>query len=226
MDDLELNQLWGQYNQQIEKANILNLQAWVLQLQTFEYLQTEKAKSRLHALGGFKKRVIVLGVLWVLFLVFLLVNSLAWPKIFFVISVAAILGFNIYAIVVYIRHTLLIQEIDNSESLIDVQEKTARLKASTLQVARILFLQAPFYCTFYWNVQWMMHDAGFWLIAFPVALLFALLSIWLYRNINLQNVNKRWFKVLFSSREWTSVIRAMDYLKEIEEYKKNTGAIL
>lgn len=221
MDDLELSELWKQYNQKIECAKILNLQSWVLHLQTFEYLQTEKAKSKLNAISRFKKWVIALGLLWVFFLVFLIVNSLVWSKVFFVASVAIILGFNIYAVGVYIQHTVLIYEIDNSDSLMEVQEKTARLKASTLQSTRVLFLQTPFYATFFWNFQWMRESpASFWLVAFPIALLFALLSIWLYRNIHPRNAGKKWFKLLFSGREWTSVIKAMDYLKEIEEYKK------
>ena len=193
----------------------------MLHLQTFEYLQTQKAKSKLNAVSRFKKWVIALGLLWVIFLVFLIAGSLVWSKVFFVVSVAIILGFNIYAVIMYIQHTLLIHEIDNSESLLEVQEKTARLKASTLQGTRILFLQTPFYATFSWNLQWMRESpASFWLVAFPVAGLLAGVSVWLYLNIHPRNAGKKWFKLLFSGREWTSVIKAMDYLKEIEEYKK------
>jgi len=222
MDDLELSELWKQYDQKVENARILNLQSWVLHLQTYEYLQTEKVRSRLNAVSRWKKWMITLGLLWVFFLVFLIVHSLAWSKIFFIVSVAAILGFNIYAVIVYIYHTVLISEIDNSESLIEVQEKTARLKASTLQGTRVLFLQTPFYATFFWNFQWMRESpASFWLAAFPVALLLAGAAFWLYRNIHPGNSDKQWFRLLFSGREWTSVIRALDYLKEIEEYKKD-----
>jgi len=223
MEDLELRELWKQYNQQVEQANILNLQSWVLQMQTFEYLQTSKAKSKLQAVSRFKRWVAALGVLWVLFLAFLFFNSLSWGKIFFASSVGAILVFNIYAVILYIRHTFLIQAIDNSESLMDVQQKIAELKASTLQGTRVLFLQTPFYCTFFWNFYWM-HESpvSFWLIAVPVALLFCALSIWLYRSIRPENAEKKWFRLLFSGREWTSVIRAGEYLKEIEEYRKNT----
>jgi hypothetical protein len=220
MDDLELRRLWKQYDQSLERANILNLQSWVLNLQTFEHLQTERAKSRLRGLRAFKKGMIVLGILWIFFLVWLLVHSLAWSKIFFFGSVTAIAGFNIYAVLIYIRHILLIEEIDNSESLVEVQEKTARLKASTLNITRILFLQTPFYSTFFWSPYWMQHDPAFWLIACPVTLLLTGCSIWLYRNIHPRNADRRWFRLLFGGKEWTSVIRAMEYLKEIEAYKK------
>lgn len=31
---------------------------------------------------------------------------------------------------------------------------------------------------------------------------------------------KRWFKIIFGTSEWTSVIKAMNFLKEIEAYEK------
>lgn len=220
MDDLELTKLWKQYDQTLERANILNLQTWVLHLQTIELLKTEKAKSRLRSLGNCKKGMILIGILWVAFLIFLLANSIAMSKIFFALSVAAVLGFSIYSVLAYLWHIVLIDEIDNSESLVDVQKKTATLKASTLNSTRILFLQTPFYSTFFWSWQWMKQDPKFWYIAFPVTLLLTAASIWLYRNIDIRNADKRWFKMLFSGKDWTSVIRAMKYLEEIEEYKK------
>jgi len=67
----------------------------------------------------------------------------------------------------------------------------------------------------------MMKDLKFWLIAFPVTLLLALAAIWLYRNISLKNSHRKWFKILFNSREWTSVIKAMEFMKEIEAFKAN-----
>jgi hypothetical protein len=66
----------------------------------------------------------------------------------------------------------------------------------------------------------MKQDPAFWHIAFPVTLLLAAGSIWLYRNIDIRNADKKWFRLLFSGKEWTSVIRAMKYLGEIEEHKK------
>ncbi|HVU55327.1 MAG TPA: hypothetical protein VHD83_09740 [Puia sp.] len=221
---MELNNIWKKYDQALESANILNLQSWVVHLQTVELLKTEKAKSRLRSLGNCKKGMVLIGILWVAFLIFVLASSIAWSKIFLTLSVAAILAFSIYSVLAYIWHIVLIDEIDNSESLIEVQKKTATLKASTLNSTRILFLQTPFYSTFFWNWQWMSHDPKFWMIAFPVSLLLTAASIWLYRNIDLRNADKRWFKMLFSGKDWTAVIRAMKYLKEIEDYKKEAGS--
>lgn len=221
MEDLELKNIWKEYDKKIEEAKILNLQSWVVNLQTFEHLQTQKAKSKLNGVSTRKKWMIFLGIAWIAFLVFLLFNSLQFSKIFFAFSIGAITIFNIIAVVTYIKHTVLISEIDNSESLVETQKKLAELQTSTLQITRILFLQTPFYCTFSWSQLWITGSpVSFWLISFPITIFFIWLSLWLYKNISYKNVNKKWFKILFSGKEWTSVTKAMQYLNEIDEFKK------
>ncbi len=221
MEDIELKNIWHEYDKKIEEAKILNLQSWVVNLQTFEHLQSQKAKSKLNALSTWKKWMIFMGIIWIAFLIFLIFNSLEFSKIFFVTSAGAIAIFNIIAVAMYIKHTILINEIDNSESLIETQKKLAALQTSTLKVVRILFLQSPFYTTFWWSPQMIAADpVAFWLISVPVTVFFIFLSGWLYKNISYKNAHKKWFKILFSSKEWTSVTKAMKYLNEIDEFKK------
>src|SRR5580704_4226917 len=114
MEDIELKNIWKEYDRKIEETKLINMQSWALNFKTFEYLQTEKAKSKLNTLSAYKKRVIFAGILWVAFLLFLIVNSIGLPKIFFVISLSAIVVFNIIAIAFYIKQIVLISEIDNS----------------------------------------------------------------------------------------------------------------
>ncbi len=131
--------------------------------------------------------------------------------------------FNIIAVIVYIRHILIIREIDNAESVVEAQEKTAILQTSTLQIGRILFLQAPFYTTWFYTPAWIAQaDLGFWLITVPISLIFVFISLWLYKNIHYKNADKKWFRILFNSPEWTSVLKAMLLMKEIEEFKKES----
>jgi hypothetical protein len=66
------------------------------------------------------------------------------------------------------------------------------------------------------------NPVKFFLITLPVSLLFLFLSIWLFRNINYKNMEKKWFRVLFGSSEWTSVVQAIKFMNEIEEFKKET----
>lgn len=221
MEDHNLNEIWKQYNYKLEQARILNLQSWVLNLQQFELIQTQKARRKLNSLIAIKTLAIALGIAWSAFLYLLAVNSLQWSKIFFVICVTAIATFTLYAVIVYVQHLIIIKTVNNSNSVIDAQEKMLRLQTSTLQVCRILFLQMPFYC--FWFVTPAMLQADLaknLLITLPVTLFFAWLAIWLFRNIKLENSHKKWFKILFGTPEWTSVVSAMSLLNEIEEFKK------
>lgn len=212
MEEMELKSLWQAYDRKLEKSLALNLHL-------VREIQTQKAKSILRSVARIKVVMLILGVLWVLFLGFLLVHSLSYQKIFFVISAGMIMIFNIIAIVVYIKHLVLLGQIDNSENIVHTQKKLAELEASTISIVRILFLQSPFYATFWWTPV-MVEDIRFWLISVPVAALIVWLSTWLYRNIAYKNVEKRWFKALFSGKEWTGLYKAREFLGEIDEFEK------
>ncbi len=217
MEDIELKNMWKAYDQKIEEAKILNLQSWAVNIKTFEYLQTHKAQSKLNSLSTFKKWAVILGILWVLFLGALAYGN-HFQNLYFTISIIMIMFFSVMAIAVYIKHIVLINNINYSESIVDAQKKLTELQASTINISRVLWLQMPFYTTFFWSTKWITSDYKFWLISFPVTLAFAFLSIWLYRNISLKNSGKKWFRILLN-KEWTSVVNAKKYLDEIDEFK-------
>jgi hypothetical protein len=222
MNTDELQNIWQAYDKKLEDSKLLNMQSWALNMQCFEDLQKQKAKLKLNKLATFKKWTIFLGIIWVLFLVFLVVNSLVFSKIAFVISAGMIALITTIGIGLYIKQLILIKQIDNSDSITVVQEKLAALQFSTLNIPRILFLQSPFYCTWWFTPKWIASgDPGFWFISLPIALAFAYAGIWLYRNINYKNMDKKWFKILFNSPEWTSVIKAKHFINEIEAFKKD-----
>ena len=136
--------------------------------------------SKLKSLRRFKTWAIVAGMLWVAFLAFLIYHSFTFSKIFFVLSAGIIALTTLIAVIVYIQHVIWIRQIDNSESVVEVQKKAAKLQTSTLQIVRILFLQMPFYTTFWFTPQMVMSgDVKFWFISFPIVLLFSFFSIWL-----------------------------------------------
>ncbi|HVU96278.1 MAG TPA: hypothetical protein VHE34_13700 [Puia sp.] len=219
MDDLELNTLWKEYDRRLEESRVLNLQTWAVHRQTFEWLQTQKVRSRLRPMGVFKGWAVFLGVIWVLFLGLLAVGDHGKHP-WFTGSIGIIFLFNVYAIVAYLRQIALIRQIDYTDHIVETQEKLAALQASTLRSTRILFLQTPFFSTWFWSQRMITGNAvGFWAISVPVALLLTLVAIWLYRNITLANANKKWFRRLIGGIEWSPILRAMEYLKEIDEFK-------
>jgi hypothetical protein len=222
MEDAELKSIWQAYDRKIEEARVLNLQSWALNLRCFETLQVQKAKTRLNALARFKGRVAAFGVLWVLFLAVLVYGN-RFGNPYFTISTGMIMLFNIFAVAVYIRHIVLIRQINYSESITAAQHKLAILQTSTISSTRILMLQIPFYATWFWHSSWIHYDsAAFWLITFPITMLFTWLAIFLYRNISLKNMHKKWLKLFMAAGpEYKSVVEAQAFINEIEDFKKD-----
>lgn len=217
MEDIALKEMWANYDKKLEKTLALNHRL-------ITEIQTQKARSVLRPLKTGKIVAVILGILWTLLLsvlVFFAVSAMTPYRLFFIISALSIIIITVAAIVVYIRQIVLIQQIDNSMIIIEVQRKLAALQSSTINIARILFLSAPFYTTFYFNKSMFEHGTiGLWVFQLTVTTAFTTASIWLYRNIKMENAGKRWFKFIFGTSEWTSVIKAMNFLKEIEAYEK------
>jgi hypothetical protein len=224
MEDIELKSLWKEYDRKLEEVKILNMQSWALNVQCFETLQSQKAKSILNKLAAFKTWAVIAGVVWVLFLAFLIYHSLTWQKIFFVVSAGAIAIITIIVMVVYLQHIILIRSIDNSENVIDAQQKLAKLQSSTLDIVRIAWLQLPFYTTFFYSPAMILERGpNFWFIGVPVTILFTLASAWLYRAGHYKNSDKKWFNILYGGREWRGVVKASGFLKEIDRFKKESA---
>jgi hypothetical protein len=222
MEDIELNNIWQSYDRKIEEARLLNLQSWALNLRCFENLQIRKAQSKLHSLYRFKTFAVVLGVVWVLFLG-LLVSVNHFRNVFFSVSVTMITLFSIFAIAAYIKHIVLINQLNYSESITDMQKKLAGLQLSTINTTRIVWLQLPFYTTWFWSNQFII-DTGtrFWLIVLPVTLLFCVAAIFLFKNITTKNMHKKWVRALMmAGPEYKSVIKAREFIGQIEEFKKD-----
>ena len=221
MEDKEIENMLSAYHIKPDETWVMKVMQ--LNMDCIEKIQTQKARAKLKPLVIIKIVAVILGITWILFLSILVYYSLTLSKIFFVVSA----GFNIIittiAIIVYIKHIVLIGQINSSESITGTQEKLAKLQLSTLNVARILFLTLPFYTTWYINKDMFANGStGIWIFQICMTLLFTYFAIWLYRNISYKNANKKWFRILFNSSEWTSVTKAMEFLKEINDFKKES----
>jgi hypothetical protein len=47
------------------------------------------------------------------------------------------------------------------------------------------------------------------------------IGVWLYREISYKNINKKWVKNIIEKSAGNSVTKAMEFLKELEEFKKD-----
>lgn len=212
MDDITLKNLWKAQDEKLDRTMKLNL--YIL-----ESLQKQKAQSKLNSLAKLKLVAVILGIVWALFLGVLIYGN-QLQNIYFTVSVGMIMLITILAIAIYIKHIVLIRQLDYSQSITGTQKKLAKLQASTFS-SRFILLQTPFYTTWFWSTEMINSGIKFWLIAVPITLLFTLLTIWVYRNLNPGKMHKKWVKALIKNDpEHISIMEAQDFLNEIEEFKK------
>lgn len=212
MEDIVLKNLWKAQDEKLDRTMKQNL--FII-----ESMQKQKIQSKLNGLARFKLFAVVLGVLWSLFLGVLVYGN-QLQNIYFTVSVGMIMLITIVAIIAYIRHIVLIKELDYSESITDTQKKLARLQASTFN-NRFILLQTPFYTTWFWSTEMIEASVTkFCLIAVPITLAFTILTIWLYRNLTPLKMHKKWVSYLLKNDpEQVPVIKAQKFLNEIEEFK-------
>lgn len=217
MQDINLSEIWKAQDEKLDRTLKLNLYI-------IDSLQKQKVRSKLGALATFKLVVAILGIIWVVFLGILIYGN--WfQNLYFTISVAAIFIFNVIAVVVYLKHFILLKTINYSESITNTQQKLARLQVSTINIVRILILQTPFYTTWFWTQQQVMHDPRFWYISFPATMIFVAFTVWLYLSISPGNMKeKKWVSRFMNiGMEYKSVTQARNFLAELEEFKKDSS---
>lgn len=213
----EILNLWKAQDSKVEEMLSLNKR------NTQELLRL-KTKSVLSGMKPIKIFTICAGILWVLFgsiIVFhLFVYAYDKVSLFFLYSATAQLLLTAIAVFIYIYQLIMINKVDISDSVMVTQKKLAYLKASTLWSAKVLFLQLPFWTTFYLSGAIISTGhLAYLLINGLITVLSAYLAIWLFFNINYKNKDKKWFKLLFNGKEWTPVIKSIAFYKEIGRYE-------
>ncbi|RZL32252.1 MAG: hypothetical protein EOO96_14500 [Pedobacter sp.] len=215
MENIEIINLWKQYDEKLEKSLSLNQRL-------ITELQQQKAKNALRPARNYKYLAVFVGIAYAAFIAYFLYHLSPYGSIFINISVAIHLIVTLVATGMYVNQLVLINQIDTSENVVQMQHKMAKLKSSTLKVIGVCFLQFPVFAT--WNINFeLINDRplAFWLIQVPIVILFTYIGIWFYRNINIKNIDKRWFRMMFWGSEWKSILQSGKFLKEIETFEKS-----
>jgi len=210
---MELKAVWKAYDNKLNKLMELNLQ-------TFKQLQVQKAKSKVEGLTP-KIIGLILGQVWVLFLGSFAFLALSKMQLFFAVSVGAIMLITIIAMIAYIRDIALIYQLNNDEDITATQKKLAMLQSSAINTVRISVLQLPFYTTFFITMHILSNGSVPFLLflAFLIGM-FTFMAIWLYSNINYKNIDKKWLRTLLKGSGWESTVKAMEFLNQVDEFKK------
>lgn len=218
MNEIDLKLLWQSASVSLE-TNIL------ITKKNTEDITKMKAQSFLSSMKPIKVFTIVVGILWVVPLCIVLANLFlyAYDKIslFFLYSAAIQALLTIITIAVYVYQLDLINRIDFSEPVVTLQEKLSKLKISTLRVTRLIFLQLPVWTTFYLSESIFKNgNLALLIVQGFITLSFAVVAIWLFINIKYENRNKKWFKWIFSGKEWQPILRSMELLDQLKDYKE------
>ncbi|MEJ5994538.1 hypothetical protein WG904_08920 [Pedobacter sp. Du54] len=221
MDNLEIINLWKQYDERLEKTLSLNHKL-------ITELQQQKAKHALKPARNYKLVAVFVGVVYAALIAYFLYHLHSFASIFIVGSVGIHLVVTLIAIGMYIRQLILINEIDQSENILQMQYKMAKLQSSTIKVIGICFLQFPVFAT--WNINFELineRPLAFWFIQVPFVAAFTYIGIWFFKNLNIKNMDKRWFRMMFWGAEWSSILKSGRFLKEIENFEsENTKSVI
>lgn len=219
MEETNFVLLWKEHYDKIDQSLAINKRL-------LRELTNQKAESAMQSLVRHKQRGIIAVTIYLLILGLLLFFSIAYfksEKAYFIFSVSAIFIINIKAFYDYIKHLTWAKRINYNGSITDIQQQLSKLQFSIISHARIMCLQFPFFTTFYLSNKWFPHEIGAGYILFQVLLTgsFTYLSYWLYKNHTIKNLSKKWFRNMIAGSGGKSVLKAMDFYKELEEFKSN-----
>jgi len=64
-----------------------------------------------------------------------------------------------------------------------------------------------------------------WVVTLFFTISFTVIAIWLFFNIKYENKDKRWFQLIFSGKEWTPLMKSIELMEQIEDYKAKNLSI-
>jgi hypothetical protein len=220
MEDEYLKNIWNSTDNKID--DFINTDT-----KSFEFKENKKIKSTLKTLLIPKLIGIVLGLAWASFMFMLiyfsvLSSAMSLGKFFFIGSVGMILLITAIGVFLYVKDIFIIRQIDLSESITFTQRKLAEIQLSIMNSVRVLWLQLPFYTTWYLNSDLIIHGS---LIFYISQILLTgstvWLVVWLFKNINNKNLNKKWVHHFMRGYGFYRARQAIDFIREIDNFKND-----
>jgi hypothetical protein len=215
MNDTDLKYLWQAgyeqiaINQKSDKTSLDNL--------------TKRNVSHfLSSMKPIKIFTLLVGLLWVFsigyVLIKLTINAYDQVSLYFLYSAYFQVMLTAMAVILYIIQLSTLYSIDFNKPVVILQKTLINLKASTLNVIKILILQLPFWTTFYWNESMFKNGTlPLFILQGAVTISFTCLAIWLFFNLKFENADKWWFKLLLQGKEWEPLITSINILNDMEE---------
>jgi len=217
MENIDFINIWKAQDSKIDQALAINKKL-------LKEIVDGKAQSTLRSLKLLKSTLLIFGILYLIALGGLISFALsryspAWN--YFLVSVAAIFAINLFAVITYIKHLVWLSEINYDGSIASIQQKLSELQLSIIQHTRIMYLQTPFFSTFYLSSNWFPQNSPLaytiFQLVFTAASVYS--SYWVYKNMTIENIDNKMIRSLLLGSGRETVRKAMDFYEEIEEYK-------
>lgn len=221
MQDQDIIGLWQSQNVKIEQSLVINNR--LLQDLTDQKVHSSMRSFKWGKAIGIISFIVYLVILGsILFYAAMLYHHLGSRLNYFIISIAAIFLINIKGLSDYIRHLSIADRIDYDGSVAEIQEKLSDLRLSISQHVRTMFLQLPFFSTFYLSDSRFPHSAGWGYIILQIALTgsFTYISWWLYTDRKYATIDKKWFRALIAGSGGRSIQKALDFYNEVREFRQ------
>lgn len=211
MEELDLKNAWQSYDKKLDHLLQVNFKQ-------LKEIQSIKAESTINSFKRNHLAVMLVGIAWVWFLGFLVYHTRGNP--YFIISVGAIILFNVFAVFLYLRHLVILSSINIAESVTETQQKLAKVYTSYVQVGRVLLLQTPFYCTWWYTAE-LVQNGGFlfWTIQALIVASLTGFAIYLFRKLSLKSKSQNWVKRTDTFFGADKLQNAIAFLNEIKEFK-------
>ena len=213
MQDRDLLSLWQNHDQQLSKVVAIN------QLLVDELIKSKVGRA-LRGMHGSTWRTFLLGLPWVI-LLFAISGigflAQAWLVAFGFGAIALIMSLVLGR---YVYHLYLLQQINRSEEVLEIQKRVATLRLSAFKTIRLSFFQLPF-----WSVCWMSFNETmaspllYGGISLGITLLLGWAGWYLYHALSLENPTSWVSKLFLSGGEWDSLQKADTLLREMEAYR-------
>ena len=215
MNDTDLKYLWQAGNNKIaisQKSNKTSL----------DKLTKRNVSHFLSSMKPIKIFTVLAGLLWVFgigyVLIKLTINAYDQVSPYFLYSAFFQLMLTAMAVILYTIQLSTLYSIDFNKPVVILQKTLINLKASTLNITKILILQLPFWTTFYWNESMFKNGTlPLFILQGAVTISFTYLSLWLFFHLKIENADKWWFKLLLQGKEWEPLITSIGILNDMEE---------
>ena len=219
MNESSIQETWSSYDQKIDRLISLNERLLVDSLRG-------KVTNSVNRSKPIKWIGIILGIGWVIFLDSLCFMAYHASWSLFLISVGIISLLTKFAIGTYIYQLVKLYQIDYSKTVSEAQRHIVSIKKSTILAARIMVLQLPFWTTWYLDREFMLHgEIAYLVVNLVIILSFTIVSVWLFSQLHMKNLNKKWVKRLFTDNEWKQLNHASYLLEQMKHFDSDTSLV-